>query len=152
MGFSVEFSRTKNIYQVNPVVECGADNHIVVDVSQSLGAIPFVELEEFKGKLIKLTGDVVLFVSILNRGADISNLKYIINILYLNPDVSGVQIKLHTVDYEYYKSLIEHCIYAVPVNYSGKTPERFILRTKVLKFLGLNLGKNLIKFLSLFKN
>lgn len=153
MGFSVEFSRTKNIYQANPVVGCDADNHILVDVSQNLGAKSFIELEEFKGELIKLNGDIVLFVSIFNRDVDIhvDNLKYIINILYLNPNVSSVIIKLHTVDYEYYKLLIERCLYANPVNYSDKTPERLILRTKGLKFLGLNLGKKLIRLLSVFR-
>lgn len=153
MGFSVGFSRTKNIYQTDPDFGYEADNHIVVDVSQPLGATPFVELEEFKDELLKLNGDVVLLVSIFNRDVEshMDNLKYIINILYLNPDVSSVKIKLNTVDYEYYKSRIEHCLYVIPVNYSDKTPERLILRTKGLKFLGLNLGKKLIRILSLFR-
>lgn len=153
MKLNIELYRVKDFYQIEEFYDKENNNHILVDVREKSATNSFLGQEKIKKKLLHISGDVDLFLSCFKRDDDknMDNLKNIINVLSINSNVRNVNIKLVTADYEYYRARVQALIYAMPVSYLSRTPERLILRTKGLKFLGLNIGRKVIGIFLLIK-
>ncbi|EHM8972881.1 hypothetical protein R0914_20835 [Escherichia coli] len=155
MRVNIGLYSAKDFYLMTECYDKNNRNHILVEPRRRLDSNDFLERERIGKALLHVNGDVNLFLSCVRHDDKliVDDLKYIVGALSTKPNVRNVNIKVivGAPEYEYYRVRIRTLCYSIPVSYSDSIPERLILRTKVVKFLGVNVAGKVIGVLLLIK-
>lgn len=145
------------IEEYNPLVpssliknsNLNVDNDIVIDKDFIALFNSLSEYEGLRKRLLNSSGDMIIYLFLWRKNVDryMDCLKHSVNLLSLNTDVDNIIIRFVTNDYESHRKRIENCLFSGPVSYSGRVVKLLILRTLLIKILGLNIGLRLLSII-----